>query len=219
MCFSASASFSAGTLLTIIGVASIKKVKNPNHYLFASIPIIFAVQQFSEGVLWLTLPYPEYHLLQYLATYTFLIFAQTIWPICVPLSFLMFDKKNKFIDIHRLLVLCGTITSLYLSYAMISFEVKAEIVEHHIVYHQDYPLEDHYIIATLYLLAIIIPPFLFKIKKMIYLGLAILVSCIITTLFYENYLVSVWCFFSSIISVFIYKILGETEYTTSKKSI
>jgi hypothetical protein len=219
MCFSASASFGAGTLLTVIGIVSVKKVKNPNHYFFAAIPLIFAVQQFSEGVLWLTLPYPEYQPLQNFATYTFLIFAQVIWPICVPLSFLLFDKKNKYIKLHRLLVTAGIIVSIYLSYAMISFPVKAEIVEHHIMYHQDYPLTNHYLIATLYVIAIIIPPFLFPITKMKYLGSAILISCVITAIFYENYLVSVWCFFSSIISVFVYKILGETEYTPVKKRI
>ena len=56
MCFSAAASFTAGAVLTGIGVATLRKVEHPTYYLFASIPLLFAVQQFSEGVLWLTLP-------------------------------------------------------------------------------------------------------------------------------------------------------------------
>ena len=55
MCFSANASFGAGVVLTIIGVAAIKKVQHPSQILFASIPLLFAVQQISEGILWITL--------------------------------------------------------------------------------------------------------------------------------------------------------------------
>ena len=45
MCFSATASFGASIVLTGIGVASLKQVKEPAQYPFASIPLIFGVQQ------------------------------------------------------------------------------------------------------------------------------------------------------------------------------
>jgi len=55
MCFSASASFAGGAVLTTIGVASVSKVSDPKQKLFAEIPLLFAFQQFAEGVVWLTL--------------------------------------------------------------------------------------------------------------------------------------------------------------------
>lgn len=55
MCFSTTASFVAGTFLTVIGVASVKKVKGPGQLMFAVIPLVFAVQQFSEGFVWMSL--------------------------------------------------------------------------------------------------------------------------------------------------------------------
>ena len=64
MCFSAGASFSAGVVLSVIGVATIRIVKHPSQLLFACIPIIFAVQQISEGVLWKTLPDPAFATIQ-----------------------------------------------------------------------------------------------------------------------------------------------------------
>jgi hypothetical protein len=60
MCFSASASFGASLVLSVIGVATIKNTRHREQLPFASIPFVFAVQQFSEGVLWLTLPYSDY---------------------------------------------------------------------------------------------------------------------------------------------------------------
>ena len=59
MCFSASASFGAGIVLTGIGVASIKKSDTRSKSLFASIPLIFGIQQITEGFLWLALSNPD----------------------------------------------------------------------------------------------------------------------------------------------------------------
>ena len=55
MCFSASASFGAGIVISTIGVVTLKKVSSPAHYYFALIPLFFAIQQFAEGFLWLAL--------------------------------------------------------------------------------------------------------------------------------------------------------------------
>lgn len=78
MCFSATASFGAGVVLTVIGVASIKKTHHPTQLLFASIPFIFGVQQIAEGILWLTLPNPDYVSTQKIFTHIFLFFAQIL---------------------------------------------------------------------------------------------------------------------------------------------
>jgi hypothetical protein len=95
MCFSASASFSAGVILSAIGVASIKKAQSPPHIFFASIPLIFAVQQITEGFVWLSLSNPTFVPLKQIATYNFLFFAQVVWPVWVPFSILKLEPKNR----------------------------------------------------------------------------------------------------------------------------
>ena len=40
MCFSAGASFGAGVLLSVIGVASVKKTSSSSQLIFASIPFV-----------------------------------------------------------------------------------------------------------------------------------------------------------------------------------
>jgi hypothetical protein len=42
-----------------------------------------------------------------------------------------------------------------------------------------------------------------------YLGIAILVSYIMTKIFYTDYIVSVWCFFASVISIAVYAVILE----------
>jgi len=95
MCFNANVSFGAGVVIGIIGIATIKKIKTPSQLAFASIPLIFAIQQFMEGVLWLALEQPDNLLKQEMATYTYLIIAQCIWSIFVPFSIFAFGKRRK----------------------------------------------------------------------------------------------------------------------------
>jgi hypothetical protein len=207
MCFSAGASFGATVVLTAIGIASIKKVQNPKHLLFASIPLLFAVQQLAEGILWKTLPYPDEVFIQRLMTFAFLFFAQIVWPLCVPIALLRLEEDQKRRTIQKVLVGIGAFTSLCLAYCLITYRVDATINGYHISYLQAYPMSLKGYAATLYLLATVAPLLVSSVKRMWLLGATILVSYIITTLFYEYYVLSVWCFLSSLISVFIYLIV------------
>ena len=209
MCFSASASFGAGVVLTAIGVATIKKTHQPSQLLFASIPLLFGVQQIAEGVLWLTLPRPEYITLQQVFTYIFLFFAQILWPIWVPIAILLLEKKATRKRIQKISVGAGLLVGAALAYGLLTFHVEAKIIGQHISYLQNYPPELRSYGTVLYALATIAPPFFSHIKRMWVLGVSILISYIVTAIFYEHYILSVWCFFSSIISLSIYAIMTE----------
>ncbi|MBC7510333.1 MAG: hypothetical protein H7320_16550 [Ferruginibacter sp.] len=211
MCFSATASFSAGVVLTVIGVAAIKKVQHPSQIMFASIPLIFAVQQLAEGVLWLTLPNPQYLRTQVSFTYIFLFFAEVVWPLWVPMAILLLEKEALRKRVQRYLVAAGLVVGLYLAWCLIKFPVQANIVGYHIAYTLQFPpsLQNYGIV--LYALATIIPPFFSPIKRMWMLGVAIAISYIITAIFYEHYILSVWCFFASIISLTVYLTMREIK--------
>jgi hypothetical protein len=209
MCFSATASFTAGIVLTGIGVATIKKTHHRSQFLFASIPLIFGVQQLSEGILWVTLPNPEYANIQKIFTYIYLFFAQTVWPIWVPIAILLLEKEATRKNIQRFFVLSGLIAGVYFGYCLFSFNVEAKIIGRHIDYIQDYPENTQIFSIVLYGLATIVPSFFSHIKRMWLLGFTILISYIITYIFFNQYVLSVWCFFSSIISLSIYAIMIE----------
>ncbi len=211
MCFSASASFGAGIVLSVIGVASIKKVQSPSQIVFASIPLIFSVQQIAEGFLWLALSNPVYASLQQVTTYTFLFLAQVVWPLWIPLAILLVEKEDKRKKTQKLLVAIGVLLSFYLAYCLLSYNVQAKIIGYHISYEQDYPAQLRISGGVLYFIATIAPPFFSTIKRMWLLGVAILISYIITIIFYEDYFVSVWCFFASVISISIFIIMQKIK--------
>ncbi|MDP4262302.1 MAG: hypothetical protein Q8941_07200 [Bacteroidota bacterium] len=209
MCFSATASFGAGIVLAVIGVATLKKANHPVQIFFAVIPLLFCVQQITEGFLWLALSNRAYASTQQPATYTFLFIAQVVWPVYVPLSISLLEKKESRKKIQKIFVATGALVSLYLVFCLFSYPVEAKIIGYHISYEQKYPAAIGNYAGLLYIIATIAPPFFSGIKRMWVLGTAVLISYIMTTIFYNDYIVSVWCFFASIISVSVFAIMQD----------
>ena len=58
MCFSAAASLAAGGTLSVVGGLTLAKVKNKSELPFASIPLLFGIQQAIEGAVWLSFGSP-----------------------------------------------------------------------------------------------------------------------------------------------------------------
>ena len=218
MCFCASASFGAGIVLSVIGVATIKKTHHPSQLLFASIPLIFAVQQIAEGILWLTLPNPDNYILQKVTTYIFLFFAEILWPIWVPIAILLLEKKSTRKNAQKVLVGAGLLVGFYLAFCLISFNAEAKIIGHHISYQRDYPPSLKYYGFALYGLATIASSFFSHIKWMKIFGVVMLISYIVSAIFYTQYILSVWCFFASIISISIYAIIVKISNSHYKKT-
>ena len=216
MCFSATASFGAGTILSVIGAASLKKVNQPRQYLFAAIPLLFAVQQFAEGVLWLVLPYHSDLSYELAATSIFIVIAQIVWPIWVPLSIQQIERNSTVRKILSVFTGLGIIVSICLAWLFFKYDVNAEIRGHHIFYIQSYPVLFKNIGGYFYVIVTVFPTFLSNYRRIWMLGLAILVSYVITELFFNNFLISVWCFFAAIISGVLYFVLLEIQSKTSQ---
>jgi hypothetical protein len=209
MCFSTQASFAAGTILTIAGAATLTKVRERSQIPFALIPLIFAIQQFTEGFVWMSLLHPNSSKYAHLPMYLFLIIAQVVWPVWVPLSiwFIEQDKKRK--KIMALLVVTGIIFSVNIIYVMLHYPTQAEIRHLHIHYGQKVPQMLIRTGALFYFLATVVAPFISRDRHMQLLGLIILVSFLVSKLFFADNVVSVWCFFAAILSVIIYFILAH----------
>jgi len=209
MCFSATASFCAGTVLTVIGIASIKKTTQPSQQLFAAIPILFALQQFAEGFLWISLSSMGHGQMERISTTVFIVIAQIFWPLWVPLSVLLLENNRKLKRQLYFFTGLGFIVSLCMVWCLIVYGVRAKIDNYHISYLQIYPNLFEGLGGYLYVLATICPPFISHFKRMWILAIAILVSYLVTKIYYDNYLISVWCFFAAVLSAIVYVVVLE----------
>lgn len=218
MCFSAGASFMAGSILSGAGILAIRRTEKPTQRFFASIPLIFGIQQLAEGVLWLSLQEVLPVAFEASSKYFFLFFAQVFWPSWVPLCFYMLEKGQPQARILRWFLAAGVFVSAVLAWFLIADGATAAIQAYHI----DYQLGGPHgwpgnIVTLLYLIVTIVPPFLSGKKGMRTLGIALALSALITYLMYYTWFVSVWCFFAALISFWVLYLVGKLQESKESK--
>ena len=81
MCFSAEASFGAAALLVPSGAYCLRSAvrKMPRWLPLAAVPLVFGIQQCSEGLVWVGLGRDDAALTRE-ASLVYLFFALTFWP-------------------------------------------------------------------------------------------------------------------------------------------
>lgn len=211
MCFSAEASFAGGVIISAIGIAVATKVHKPSQLLFASIPLFFGLQQFTEGVLWLTIPHPEFANLQQFATFLFLIMADVLWPTLIPLSILLMERNARKRKTLWFLLIAGLSVSTYYAFCLLFLNVTPQIMGYHIKYFTDFPEALAIPALILYLVATLPPLFISSTKRIYIMGILMFFSCLITAIFFTQFLLSVWCFFAALISMVIFWILSDSK--------
>ena len=95
MCFSATASFTLGSILLIGGTyAMVRAVKEtPDFVAIAAYPIAFGIQQIFEGGVWVNLLNGSVKVTQ-IPAFGFLFFSHLFWPLWVPLSIWWLEKRS-----------------------------------------------------------------------------------------------------------------------------
>lgn len=225
MCFSATASFGASAVLGVVGIIAVAKGKTKPQRLFATIPLIFAVQQFTEGLLWLSLKNTDMASWQPLLTYIYLVFAMAVWPFWIPFTIWLLEKDNKRKKLIRGFVWVGAIVAVGVSFILFRYPVKAitpfcfncpgnssESLRNHLHYEFSIPqVVKNMIIAfsVLYIAATIITPLISSIKKMKWLGIVFLASYLFAITFYNGFVISVWCFFAALLSFVVLWIIKD----------
>lgn len=207
MCFSTSASFGAGIVLSVLGVATLRKVREPRQYPFAAIPLFFGVQQLLEGVIWLSFSRPDYREYQQAATYAYLVFAQAVWPVWVPFSIFLLEKNDRRKQLLALLTVGGVVAAAMLLYFVFSQHATAGIEGNHIKYGIDTPPHFWIWTGSLYLLATVVSPVVSTVRRMQWLGLVSLASFLVSKIYFEDNFISVWCFFAAILSVSVFMVM------------
>lgn len=209
MCFSTEASFGAGAILTVVGIATITKIQNRSQIPFAIIPMIFAFQQFTEGFVWRSLLDPNYLVHPQIPIYIFLIIAQIVWPFWIPFSVWCIEKDKDRKKILSVFIGVGVVFSLYIFFLMINHPPHAEIRHLHIRYVQEHSPILIIIGGVCYFMATVVTLFIPKDRKIKILGIIILTSFLISKLFFADNVVSVWCLFAAMMSFIIYFIIKK----------
>ena len=201
MCFSATASFSAGAVLLGIGTFTLKAARRPCEWPFAAIPVLFAIQQLIEGVVWLTFS-ADAPLLNKVMTHAYSFFSHVLWPVYLPVAVLMIEPPGRRQRTLTALVLAGSVVGIYLLYVLVAFPVVSRPTGQHVEY--DSPHFFAAAVMTLYLVSTTVSPLLSTLRGVKVFGALALLSFGAAYYFYATWFISVWCFFAALLSTVIY---------------
>lgn len=199
MCFSSTSSLIAGGMLTGAGASTLIRNKEKKSIPLAAIPLLFGIQQASEGIVWLSQSNPG---LNSISTYIFLSFALVLWPFYAPLSFMLIEENPLRKKLMKILFLTGSIVSIYFLLALTKNPVDSGIINNSIQYSTD---AQYGTLATIfYIIATCGSPLLSTHKKLFFFGIALTLSMTISAYSYFANFTSIWCFFGAIISLIIF---------------
>lgn len=200
MCFSASASFSSAAVLLAVGTLTLKAARNKYELPLAAIPLLFAIQQLIEGILWLTFS-SDTALLNVAATYLYSFFSHVLWPIYLPLAVLLIEPPGRRRLVLAVFLAIGVVVGTYLLLATVMFGISSRLTGQHIEY-----VAPHFFgIATMsaYLLASAISPMLSTHRVVKLFGILAFLSFALAYYFYASWFISVWCLFAALLSTVI----------------
>lgn len=214
MCFSAGASFGASAVLSIIGTTAIMKARTIPQGLFAGIPLIFSIQQLAEGMLWLSLKNPQLTTWRPLFTDLYLLFGLVVWPLWIPFTIRRLEKDPKRKKILQLFLITGFLAAAGATYAMIFYSVDVIRADHHLHYEISIlPATKEFVklFTLFYLAATIATSFISSVKRMKWLGIVFLFSYCVSVIFYSSAVVSIWCYFASLLSIIVFWIISGLQ--------
>lgn len=201
MCFSATANFVGSGVLGAVGVVTFTKVKHRRELLFASLPLLFAIHQFTEGFVWLGLDGILSPQVAHDMGAAFMLYAQGLLPFLLPLSVLLFEPNAKGRKRMLPFVVLGGGISLYILWALTAFPLELYVRGNSIVYINQ--ATNNTAVAVLYVIATCGALFFSEIRMMVILGAVNLAILLVVMVVKRYAFTSVWCAYAAVASVII----------------
>ncbi|MFZ5965014.1 DUF6629 family protein [Thalassococcus sp. BH17M4-6] len=202
MCISAEVNFVASAIIGAVGVATLAHVRRPRDVLFGAMPLLFALHQFVEGFVWLGIGGTIDKLAFDNAAFLFLLYAQGILPIVMPLSVLLMEdvlwRRRALAAITALAFVFGA----YMIMGVVSYPTSCYAKNLSIVYSN--PVTETWWTALLYILVTCGALVLSGFSVVRWFGVLNLIGLTVVMIVKSYAFSSVWCFYAAVISVILY---------------
>ncbi len=202
MCFSATANFVGSAVLGAIGVATLREVKHRREFLFAAMPCLFALHQFTEGFVWLGLQHTLPATVAHDAGAAFVLYAQGLLPFLLPLSVLLIEPTLQ--RRRRILgfAILGGLLGLYILWGLIADPLYVSLRDDSIAYVN--PVTTTGLVAALYVIATCGSLFFSGFRYLVALGSLNLVGLLVVMIVKSYAFTSLWCAYAAVVSIIIY---------------
>jgi hypothetical protein len=201
MCFSAEADFAVAAAVAPVGVATVRAAARPQELLLAALPLLLALHQLTEGVVWLGLQGDAPGGLRDAATRAYLAFAQVVLPVIVPLGILLIEPDRRRRAWMSALLVGGAVVAARFAWILTSNPVGARALDHVIVYDTDWQFG--YVTAAGYVLVTCGPALLASSRLLRCFGAANLAGLLLASGVRYSAVTSIWCVDAALISVLV----------------
>ena len=201
MSFSPDADFSAGAVITGVGVATLSRVRTRRELIVGALPLLFGIHQLVEGFVWLGLDGEVSSGLGNAAKDAYIGFAHVALPVIVPLGFLLIEPDRRRARWMWPLAGLGLVMGLYLLRQITAYPVGAHEDAHCIDYTTHTPNDIS--IGALYVLATCGPALISSRGYLRWFGLISGLGAIATAVVRVDELTSLWCVYVALVSVLI----------------
>ena len=201
MCFSPQADFTAGTVITLVGVQTLRHVDDRRELIVGALPLLFGLHQLVEAFVWLGLRGQVSQGLGDTARQAYIVFAHAALPALVPLGFTLLEPDRRRARWMWPLVAAGVLLGAYLLWQVTAYPVGAQQLARCIDYTTHTP--NDLLIGALYVIVTCGPALMSTRRHLRWFGAVSLVGAIAAALVRLDELTSLWCVYVALVSVLI----------------
>ncbi len=200
MCFSPEADLVAGVVLLPVGVAALREVRHVREVPFAALPLLFALHQLVESLVWFGDSGDVSMCTAQAATTAYVLFALPVLPLLVPLAVLLIEPRGARLRVAPFVAL-GAVVSGYMGWAVLDGPITVRAEAHALVY--GVGMDDRVLWSLLYVVAVIGPSLLSGYPSIVWFGVLNLIGLVAVGTLYLSAFASLWCVFAAASSVLI----------------
>jgi len=194
--------FTLSGAIGLVGILTLRKVSTPNEVLFALLPLLFALHQFTEGFVWLGVGGHIEERALNLAAGIFIYYAQGLLPFLIPLAVWLIEKKKWRRDILGILTLLGLALAVYTMYGLSTVPSSVTVVNNTLFYNN--PWTANYYDAIIYIITTCGSLMLSSSISVALFGLLNLIGLTVIFLIRPYGFTSLWCLYAAAISGLLY---------------
>jgi hypothetical protein len=198
MCFSPQADLVGGVAIGAIGIDTIRHVRHRREAPLAALPLLLAMHQITEALVWWGLQGQVPHELGRVATWAYLLFAFCVLPVLIPAAVTAIEPTATRRWLMAPFVALGAWVSVTLLVAMVQGPVVAVAAPYHVQYGVN--LANGSLVVALYVAATCGSLLVSGYRHITIFGAVNLSAAIVIAYLLANGFASVWCAWAAIAS-------------------
>ena len=210
MCYSPQVSFSLAGVLALGGGFCVYRALRIDRRLLAvaAIPVAFSIQQFCEGWVWTGIHRGDASLMRG-AAIAYLFFALCFWPTWIPYSVLRADHSPRTrwflrgMSVLGAMIGVGLVMPLLIDPSWLVVDVERHSLHYNLGESPIFRVIPGLLWQALYFIVVSAPLFVSSERKLVNLGLAVILAAAVTHVFFNHTFATVWCFLAASLSLYL----------------